>query len=69
MLQELQSDPQNKVVIQGRKNYRLSHKLLDVYDWEALDREWRIVVLIDLEIKWRVLEEAHAVPYAGNVGY
>ena len=58
-----------RVVIQGRKNYRLSHKILEVQDREALDRIWMIVVHNGPSIKKTIMEEVQAIPYAGHLGY
>ena len=64
ILQELQSDPKTKVVIQGHKDYRLSHELLAVQqrDRDALDRDQRIVVPNDPVIKSRIMERPFGVP-------
>ena len=66
---ELQSDPQKKTIIQGKKRYRLSSKLLEFQDQEEEHQTWRIVVPNDLTIKGRIMEESHSVPYAGHLGY
>ena len=69
ILIELQSDPQKKTIIQGRKRYRLSSKLLEFQDQEEGNQTWRIVVPNDPAIKGRIMEELHSVPYAGHLGY
>ena len=66
---ELQSDPQKKTIIQGKKRYRLSSKLLEFQDQEEEHQTWRIVVPNDPAIKGRIMEELHSVPYAGHLGY
>ena len=35
----------------------------------AQDSSWKVVIPNDLEIKQKILEELHTVPYAGHLGY
>ena len=66
---ELQSDPQKKTIIKGRKRYRLSSKILELQDQEEEHKTWRIVVRNDPAIKGRIMEGLHSVLYAGHLGY
>ena len=66
---ELQSDPQKKTIIQGKKQYRFLSKLLEFQDQEEEHKTWRIVVPNDPAIKGRTMEELHSVLYAGHLGY
>ena len=66
---ELQSDPEKKTIIQGRKRYRLSIKILELQGQEEEHKNWRILVPNEPAIKGRIMEDLHSVPYAGHMGY
>ena len=68
LVQQLQADPSQKKH-QGTKQYRLEHQLLEVRESTGTDRKWRIVIPDVPSIKKQILQEIHAVPYAGHLGY
>ena len=68
LVQQLQADPSQKRH-QGTKQYRLKHQLLEVRESAGTDRKWRIVIPDVPSIKKQILQEIHAVPYAGHLGY
>ena len=68
LVQQLQADP-NQKRHQGTKQYRLERQLLEVRESTATDRKWRIVIPDVPSIKTQILQEIHAVPYAGHLGY
>ena len=57
-------NPKIKVAIKAHKKVSFSHKLLESHYWDALEKDWRIVVPNDLAVKGKILEEVHVVPYA-----
>ena len=68
LVQQLQTDPSQKKH-QGTKQYRLEHQLLEVRESTGTDKKWRIVIPDVPSIKKQILQEIHAVPYAGHLGY
>ena len=68
LVQQLQADQSHKTH-QGTKQYRWEHQLLEVRDSTGTDRKWRIVIPDVPSIKKQILQEIHAVPYAGHLGY
>ena len=68
---ELRSDPQKNLVKRGVKDFRLSHDCLEIYDREGPEgvNRWRLVIPDIPEVKKQIMEEVHAVPYSGHVGY
>ena len=69
ILQSLQSDDRQKVLKQGMTNFRLSNSLLEMQNKNAQDNSWKVVIPNDPEIKQKILEELHTVPYSGHLGY
>ena len=65
----LQSDKRQKVLKQGVSNFRLVNSLLEMQNKNAQDNSWKVVIPNDPEIKQKILEELHTVPYAGHLGY
>ena len=68
---ELKSDPQKNMIKKGVKDFRLSHDCLEIHDREGPDgvNRWRLVIPDILEVKQRIVEEVHSVPYSGHVGH
>ena len=58
-----------RVTTVGGRDYRLNHGLIEV----RLDKEdrqpWRLVVPDVPDARQKILEEIHAVPYSGHLGY
>ena len=69
IVQVLQSDKRQKVLKQGLSNFRLANSLLEMQNKNAQDSSWKVVIPNDPEIKQKILEELHTVPYAGHLGY
>ena len=61
ILSTLQSDKDQKVLKQGKTNFRLSHGFLQLQNATAQDKSWKIVIPNDLSIKRTILEEIHTV--------
>ena len=68
ILRQLQSAP-GQHVQQGAKEYRLARQLLEVRQCTGTDRTWRLVIPDVPSIKQKLMQEVHAVPYAGHLGY
>ena len=61
---------QGRVTRIGNRDYRLSHGLLEIKVKDSEDRRpWRLVVPDVEDARRRIMEEIHAVPYAGHLGY
>ena len=57
-------------VQEGKREYRLTHDMLEMRDTERTDgTRWRLVIPHVPEVKRRIMEELHAVPYSGHLGY
>ena len=56
-------------VQQGAKEYRLARQLFEVRQCIGTDRTWRLVILDVPSIKQKLMQEVHAVPYVGHLGY
>ena len=69
ILSTLQSDKDQKVLKQGKTNFRLAHGFLQMQNVTAQDKSWKVVIPNDPSIKRTILEEIHSVPYAGHLGY
>ena len=69
ILSTLQSDKDQKVLKQGKTNFRLAHGFLQMQNVTAQDESWKVVIPNDPSIKRTILEEIHSVPYAGHLGY
>ena len=54
---------------QGAKEYRLTRQLLEVRQCIGIDRTWRLVIIDVPSIKQKLMQEVHAVPNAGHLGY
>ena len=68
ILKQLQLAP-GQHVQQGAKEYRLARQLLEVRQCTGTDRTWRLVISDVPSIKQKLMQEVHAVPYAGHLGY
>ena len=68
ILRQLQSAPGQNVQ-QGAKEYRMARQLLEVRQCTGTDRTWRLVIPDVPSIKQKLMQEVHAVPYAGHLGY
>ena len=55
----------------GNHDYRLSHGMLEIKVKHVVEdrRPWRLVVPDVEDARKRIMEELHAVPYAGHLGY
>ena len=62
---------QGRVTRIGNRDYRLSHGLLEIKMKENSEdrRPWRLVVPDVEDAYRRIMEEIHAVPYAGHLGH
>ena len=69
IVHSLQSDNKQKVLKQGLSNCRLANSLLEMQNKNAQDNSWKVVIPNDPEIKQKILEELHNVPYSGHLGY
>ena len=65
----LQSDKDHKFLKEGLCNLRLSNSSLEMQNKNAQDNIWKVVIPSDPEMKCKILDEIHSVPYAGNLGY
>ena len=68
-MSQLESAQDNKARI-GNRDYRLSHGFIEIKLENTEDRQpWRIVVPAVEDARRKILQEIHAVPYAGHLGY
>ena len=69
ILQAVQSDKDHKCIKQGRCKFRMRQSLLEMQNEDAQDKNWKVVIPNDPEIKKTILDEIHSVPYSGHLGY
>ena len=61
-----------KFYYENKRKYKLKHGILYIRKQDKNDnivKYWRIVVPDDKEIRNRILEETHSVPYAGHPSF
>ena len=57
---------QNGILFRMKRNMLVRHKREDRNEDEEF---WRIVVPHDVNVKYRIMNELHSIPYAGHPGY
>ena len=65
---ELQS-AHDHVVTFGNRDYRYSHGLVEVKVDKEDRRSWKLLIPDVPEVKKRIMEELHSVPYSGHLGF
>lgn len=69
IITQLESTDTHRVQ-EGTREYRLTGDFLEVHDTERTEgTRWRLVIPNVPEVKKRIMEELHAVPYSGHLGY
>ena len=68
ILSQLHSAQDRRIKV-GNRDYRLSHGFIEIRLKDEDRQPWRMVVPDVPEARRKILEEIHAVPYAGHLGY
>ena len=71
-IREEMLEKEMKFYYENKRKYKLEHGILYIGKQDKGDntvKYWRVVVPDDRDIRNRILEEIHCVPYAGHPGY
>ena len=71
-IREEMLDKEMKFYYENKRKYKLENGILYIGKQDKNDntvKYWRVIVPDDRDIRNRILEEIHAVPYAGHPGY
>ena len=70
IIQQMMEDPQCRQIERQGKKYRMKRGSLCLHEETQNDDQmyWRVIVPDDQEVKTKLLQEIHCVPYAGHPG-